>query len=107
VLYIGRHAHAIPGLNETESETLLRDLVTFTCQAPRTYLHDWEPGDVVIWDNRCLLHRARPYDYEQPRVMMHTRIAGDPESELALNTAHRSNASVLLASHGISNERTA
>ena len=84
-LFIGRHAHAIPTLTETESEALLDELVAFTCRPPRTYLHRWQPGDVVIWDNRCVLHRARPYDHGEARVMMHTRIAGDPVSELAAN----------------------
>ena len=106
-LYIGRHAYGIPGLDETESEKLLRYLVTFTCRAPRTYMHHWEPGDVVIWDNRCVLHRARPYDYKQPRVMKHTRIAGDPATELALNTSLRSNESILAASHRSSHVHTA
>jgi alpha-ketoglutarate-dependent taurine dioxygenase len=84
-LYIGRHAHAIPGLTEQESERLLSDLVAFACQPPRTYLHRWQAGDVVVWDNRCVLHRARPYDHRHPRVMMHTRIAGDPVTERAVN----------------------
>ena len=84
-LYIGRHAHAIPTLTDVESEALLDELVSFTCRPPRTYMHAWRPGDVVIWDNRCVLHRARPYDHREPRVMMHTRIAGDPVSELAAN----------------------
>ena len=82
-LFIGRHAHAIPGLDEGESERLLSDLVDFACRPPRTYAHRWQPGDVVIWDNRCVLHRARPYDYREPRVMRHTRVAGDPATELA------------------------
>jgi len=38
----------------------------------------------VIWDNRCLLHRATPWDMRKPRVMWHTRLAGDPVSEAAL-----------------------
>jgi alpha-ketoglutarate-dependent taurine dioxygenase len=82
-LYIGRHAYGIPGLSPEESEKLLYDLVTFACQPPRTYRHDWQVGDAVIWDNRCVLHRARPYDRRESRVMMHTRIAGDPASEMA------------------------
>jgi alpha-ketoglutarate-dependent taurine dioxygenase len=82
-LFIGRHAHAIPGLDEVESEQLLSDLVDFACRPPRTYAHSWRPGDVVIWDNRCVLHRARPYDYSVARVMRHTRVAGDPATELA------------------------
>src|SRR5262245_2102503 len=82
-LFIGRHAHAIPGLGEAESAQLLSDLLDFACQSPRTYAHRWRPGDVVIWDNRCVLHRARPYDYREPRVMRHTRVAGNPATELA------------------------
>lgn len=82
-LFIGRHAHAIPGLAPEESERLLDELMDFACRAPRTWTHRWTPGDVVIWDNRCLLHRARPWDHREPRVMHHTRIAGDPATESA------------------------
>ncbi len=59
------------------------DLLAFACRPPRIYRHVWRPGDVVIWDNRCVLHRARPYDYGEARVLRHTRVAGDPASELA------------------------
>jgi alpha-ketoglutarate-dependent taurine dioxygenase len=82
-LFIGRHAYGIPSLPEAESARLLADLVDFACRPPRTYAHAWQPGDVVIWDNRCVLHRARPYDDRQARVMRHTRVAGDPATELA------------------------
>jgi alpha-ketoglutarate-dependent taurine dioxygenase len=46
--------------------------------------HRWQPGDLAIWDNRCVLHRALPYDPSVPRVMHHTRIAGDPATESGL-----------------------
>jgi len=82
-LCIGRHTYRIPGLDDSEALTLLDDLLTFACQPPRTYLHNWTVGDLVIWDNRCVLHRARPYDFGEARVMQATRIAGDPESDLA------------------------
>ncbi|MDP6316154.1 MAG: TauD/TfdA family dioxygenase [Pseudomonadales bacterium] len=83
-LLIGRHAHNIPGMDQDESRKLLDELLEFACQPPRTYEHQWQPGDVIAWDNRCLMHRARPYDHHnQARVMRHVRIAGDPESELA------------------------
>jgi alpha-ketoglutarate-dependent taurine dioxygenase len=84
-LYIGRHAYGIPGLDPDESESLLDDLVAFACQPPRVYTHSWSPGDVVVWDNRCVLHRARPYDHREARVMMHVRIAGEPATERAVN----------------------
>src|SRR5262245_40786820 len=85
-LFIGRHAYGIPGLEPEESEKLLDELVTFACQAPRTYSHAWQPGDVVVWDNRCVLHRARPFDHSEPRVMKHTRVSGEPASELAVRS---------------------
>lgn len=83
-LVIGRHAHNIPGMDVVESERFLQELVDFACQPPRIYHHHWTAGDAVIWDNRCLLHQATPWDMTQPRVMWHSRIAGDPLSESAL-----------------------
>jgi alpha-ketoglutarate-dependent taurine dioxygenase len=86
-LLIGRHAHNIPGMDQSESDRLLRELVDFACQPPRIYHHAWTPGDAVVWDNRCLLHQATPWDMTKPRVMWHSRIAGDPVSEAALPAA--------------------
>lgn len=83
-LVIGRHAHNIPTMSAAESERFLQELVDLACRPPRIYHHDWTPGDAVIWDNRCLLHRAMPWDMTEPRVMWHSRIAGDPVSESAL-----------------------
>lgn len=83
-LFIGRHACNIPGMETAESEAFLDALMDFACRAPRVYRHRWQAGDIVVWDNRCLLHRARPYDYREPRVMMHTRIRGNPDTEWAL-----------------------
>ncbi|MEM7080276.1 MAG: TauD/TfdA family dioxygenase [Pseudomonadota bacterium] len=83
-LFMGRHAFGIPGLKRDESRELLRHLLEFTVSEPsRVYTHQWTPGDTLIWDNRALLHRARPYDYSHPRVLIATRIAGDEASELA------------------------
>jgi alpha-ketoglutarate-dependent taurine dioxygenase len=80
-LLIGRHAHNIPTMDAAESERFLQELADFACRSPRIYHHNWAPGDVVVWDNRCLLHRAMPWDMSEPRVMWHSRIAGDPVSE--------------------------
>ena len=84
-LYVGRHAYGIPGLSDDDSAQLLKDLVAFACQPPRVVQHRWSPGDLAIWDNRRLMHRARPYDRGQPRVMLHTRIRGDTTTESALS----------------------
>jgi len=83
-LFVGRHAFAIPGLSRQASRALLQSLVDFVVAEPqRVYRHRWRAGDTLVWDNRALLHRARPYDYRQPRVLLGTRVAGDEASELA------------------------
>ena len=84
-LYLGRHAASIVGMEQRDAEVLIEQLNAFICQPPRVYTHHWQAGDVAVWDNRCLLHRARPYDYREERVMMHTRVQGDPATESALN----------------------
>jgi alpha-ketoglutarate-dependent taurine dioxygenase len=84
VLLVGRHAHNIPGMAKDESERLLQSLADFATQRPRTYHHDWKPGDAVMWDNRCLMHQATPWDMTQRRIMWHTRLAGDPIAEASL-----------------------
>lgn len=80
-LLVGRHAHGIPGLSAEASAELLDRLVEEACRPPRVVRHRWSAGDAVLWDNRCLLHRAMPWDMTLPRVMTHTRIAGDPVTE--------------------------
>ena len=83
-LFVGRHAFGIPGLSREESRKLLRGLVDFVVSDPaRVYSHQWQPGDTLLWDNRALLHRAKPYDYGDARVLIGTRVAGDPATELA------------------------
>jgi alpha-ketoglutarate-dependent taurine dioxygenase len=84
-LFIGRHACDIPGMTSEESESFLDELLTFACQPPRLYEHDWTVGDLVLWDNRCVLHRVHPWDLREARLMKHTRIAGDPVTEAALD----------------------
>jgi alpha-ketoglutarate-dependent taurine dioxygenase len=82
-LFIGRHAFGIPGLPREESQALLKSLVEFlVSDETRLYTHRWQVGDTLLWDNRAILHRARPYDYSKARVLTGTRVAGD-ESELS------------------------
>lgn len=83
-LIIGRHAYDIVGLERDESKALLDWLADFACQPPRVYYHDWRPGDALVWDNRRLMHQATPWPMDEPRIMWHSRIAGDPDAELAL-----------------------
>ena len=83
-LFIGRHAFGIPGLSRQRSRELLAQLLKHVVDEPtRVYQHQWREGDLLVWDNRALLHRARPYDYSEPRVLIGTRVKGDEASELA------------------------
>jgi len=82
-IYTGRHAYGIVGMEAEKSAQLLTTLLENACQPPRVYQHSWQVGDIVVWDNRCLMHRARPYDQSYPRVLRGTRISGDSATELA------------------------
>ena len=76
-LFVGRHASHILGEDVETSRQLLRELTANGAQPPRTLKHAWQPGDIVIWDNRCVLHRGHPWPAEQARVMARSTVAGD------------------------------
>jgi alpha-ketoglutarate-dependent taurine dioxygenase len=82
-LLIGRHAYGLTGLDEAASEALLARLTEEACRPPRVWSHRWTAGDAIVWDNRRLMHRGRPWDMTLPRVMYHSRIAGDPVADFA------------------------
>ncbi len=84
-LLIGRHAYGIVGMDDAESEAFIDGLNDEACRPPRIHHHHWTVGDAALWDNRRLMHRGTPFDMTEPRRMWHTRIAGDPASELADN----------------------
>ena len=86
-IYTGRHAHDIPGMSKEDSKALLDKLMEDACRPPRLYEHAWTLGDLVVWDNRCLMHRARPFDMRLPRVLRASRISGDPQTEVAPTVA--------------------
>ena len=77
-LFIGRHAALVAGRSVAASRALLERLEQRVCRPPRVYYHAWTPGDVVVWDNRCMLHRATEWDLRERRVLRHVRVAGDP-----------------------------
>ncbi|MDE0392363.1 MAG: TauD/TfdA family dioxygenase [Rhodospirillales bacterium] len=76
-LYIGRHASHIVGEDQEESRRLLERLCADACRPPRIFVHKWREGDLVLWDNRCVLHRGLGHPPDQPRRMVRTTIAGD------------------------------
>jgi alpha-ketoglutarate-dependent 2,4-dichlorophenoxyacetate dioxygenase len=76
--YVGSHACEIAGMPTDEARALLRELLDLATAPETVYTHAWRPGDLVMWDNRCVLHRGRPWDESAYRRVMHrTTIAGD------------------------------
>ncbi|QIX52645.1 TauD/TfdA family dioxygenase [Rhodococcus sp. DMU1] len=76
-LVIGATADHIVGMRPDESRALLDELLAWTTQDRFSYTHEWTVGDVVIWDNTGMLHRALPYDPSSERLMRRTTIVGD------------------------------
>jgi alpha-ketoglutarate-dependent 2,4-dichlorophenoxyacetate dioxygenase len=77
-LYVGSHASHIRGMPEEAGNALLKELLEFATQEKFTYMHHWRVGDLVMYDNRAALHRARPYAITtQPRVLHRTTVAGE------------------------------
>jgi len=76
-LYLSSHAGAIIGMPTPEARILLRDLNEHAPQPKFVYAHTWRPWDLVMWDNRQVMHRVRRYDDAQPRDMRRTTVAGD------------------------------
>jgi alpha-ketoglutarate-dependent 2,4-dichlorophenoxyacetate dioxygenase len=84
-LYVGSHAQEIVGMPREEARALLDELTEFCTQPQFVYSHPWLLHDLVIWDNRCTLHRATTFDKTKYRRKMHrTTVAGTaPDSALA------------------------
>jgi alpha-ketoglutarate-dependent 2,4-dichlorophenoxyacetate dioxygenase len=76
-LYLSSHAGAILGWPVPEARAFLRDLVEHATQRQFVYAHRWRVGDLVMWDNRQTMHRARPFPAHEPRDMRRTTLAGD------------------------------
>ena len=86
-LFLGRHTFGIPGMSPEESERFLNELETFACRPPRIYEHKWQVGDLIVFDNRRLLHRACPYDEQgETRELLNCRITGDAQTDAGLAT---------------------
>ena len=76
--FVASHACEIDGMPKDEALALITELIDFATAPGHTYLHSWLPGDVIMWDNRCVLHRGRPWDVGRYRRVMHrTTVAGD------------------------------
>jgi alpha-ketoglutarate-dependent 2,4-dichlorophenoxyacetate dioxygenase len=74
-LYLASHAGAIVGWPVPEARALLRDLIEHATQRKFVYAHQWKQWDLVMWDNRATMHRARPFDPKEIRDMHRTTVA--------------------------------
>lgn len=77
-IYLGDHAESVVGMGYDEGRAFidaLNDRIVALC---RIYAHSWRPGDLMVWDNRCLLHKAGTYDTaNEPRVIRRCTVLGD------------------------------
>jgi alpha-ketoglutarate-dependent 2,4-dichlorophenoxyacetate dioxygenase len=80
LLYIGAHARGVVGMTIAEGRMLLMDLLEHATQREYVYRHSWKSGDLVIWDNRAVLHRGRQWDLNEPRELRRTTTADVDES---------------------------
>jgi alpha-ketoglutarate-dependent 2,4-dichlorophenoxyacetate dioxygenase len=89
-LFLSSHAGWIRGMDEPEARMLLLDLMEHATQRQFVYTHRWQVGDLLMWDNRCTMHRARTYDETQVRDMHRTTVSdGRPTVDDAMDAASR------------------
>jgi taurine dioxygenase len=82
-LYLGRRRNAyIGGLPLSESEALLDELWSYAARAEIAWCNEWRPGDVVLWDNRCTMHRRDSFDPNSRRVLYRTQIRSAPSERV-------------------------
>lgn len=74
-LYVASHAYAIDGMDDRDARQLLAQLLDEATRPEFVYSHKWRQGDAVMWDNRAMLHRGRPWDYARERSMVRTTIS--------------------------------
>ena len=77
-LFLGRRTNAyVPGLSVEESESLLDTLWGHATRPDNAWTHKWQVGDLIMWDNRCAMHRRDKFDNSARRIMHRTQITGD------------------------------
>ncbi len=82
-VFVGSHVKAIEGMPDDQARPLIARLIAEVTRPESVYRHRWQPGDLVIWDNRCLLHRGAGYDEARYRRRMHQTRVRCPDPSLA------------------------
>jgi alpha-ketoglutarate-dependent 2,4-dichlorophenoxyacetate dioxygenase len=83
-LYLASHIGTIIGWPVPEARAFIRDLTEHATQPRFVYTHQWRPFDLVMWDNRCTMHRVRRYDAKQVRDMRRTTVAGSAPTVVSM-----------------------
>ncbi len=77
-IYLGDHAEYVVGMPYAEGRVLIEELNRLAVHRDLTYEHRWTPGQLIVWDNRCVMHRATPYDpATQGRVIRRCTVLGE------------------------------
>ncbi len=76
-LYLGSHVSGIVDFNGEDGPAFHDQLLAFVVQPRFVYRHEWRVGDLVIWDNRAVLHRGRPWDSAERRILHRTTVADE------------------------------
>ena len=77
VLYLGRRENAyIVELPDSESNALLDEIWSYTTSAENSWAHHWQVGDILMWDNRCTMHRRDDFDQDTRRIMHRSQVRG-------------------------------
>ncbi len=83
VLFVGAHTCRVVGWPISEGRLYLSDLLEHAVQRERVYSHTWQPGDLVMWENRATVHRGRRFDIAEHRELRRTTVNDTPEAILA------------------------
>lgn len=75
-LYVGSHASGIEGMAPEEGRALLAELMEFATRREFVHAHRWRRNDLLVWDNRCTVHRGRPFPASERRHLVRTTVAG-------------------------------
>ena len=70
-------------MDEAESTALIEELIAFATQPRFIYAHKWRQGDILIWDNRCTLHRGTEYDYRRHKRDMRRATVNETGPEIS------------------------
>jgi alpha-ketoglutarate-dependent 2,4-dichlorophenoxyacetate dioxygenase len=74
-LYLASHAYAIEGMEPAAGKALIDELTAAATVPQASYVHVWQSGDVVMWDNRATMHRGRPWPAHEARLMVRTTVS--------------------------------